>query len=208
MFGLDANYLKINETVQLNGQTPVPTVNQYLRVFRAYVVESGTTQTNEGGIYIGSGAVAVGVNDNPFAYIDPLYGQTMMAIYTIPANTTGYLETFTVSTFQTQKEFEVYLVIIPFGGSIRRIEEFHLDIVEFQNLYIPPRAIPARTDIYAMGEVDVGSGKVSVAFDIVEVQDGFGLIPDETGVFVANNTVILFILLIVIIMIALGSRRR
>ena len=171
LFGLDANYVPQSETIQLNGQTPVQTLNAYLRVNRAYVHESGTSPANEGGIYIGHGDVVAGVNANPLAYIDILYGQTTMAVYTIPENCTGYMETFTVSTFGSVKEFEVYLFLEEFNESVRRIEEFHLGEDTFQNLYIPPRPIQERTDIYAVCQVGVGGGIVSAAFDIILVAD-------------------------------------
>ena len=181
------------------------TVNEYLRVNRAYIHDSGSSPANEGGIYIGGGASVAGVNANPLAYIDPLYGQTMMLVYTIPANCTGYMETLTVSTFGSNKEFEFYLVIEEFGESVRRIEEFHLGEVEFQNLYIPPRPLKARTDVYAFCEVTVGGGLVSAAFDIILVADGFEDIPDEAS---ASNNMLLYLMLAAFIMLGLGFTLR
>jgi hypothetical protein len=175
--GLDANWLPQSEVIQLNGQTPVQSVNTYIRVNRAFVLEPQATMaleaTNEGDIYIGPGAVVAGVNANPRAFIGANYGQTFMAIYTIPANCTGYLETYTISTFTTNKEFEVYLAISEFELGNRRIEEYHLEPIEFQNDYVPPRPLQSKTDIWVMGEVDVGTGKIAVAFDIILVDDEF-----------------------------------
>ena len=70
IFGLDAAYNQINETLQLNGQTRVQTTNQYLRVFRAFIRETGTTMSNEGITYLGTGATAVGVPTNIYLIID------------------------------------------------------------------------------------------------------------------------------------------
>ena len=44
----DKLYVEINETIQLNGQTPVITTKSYLRVFRAYVEQAGSGETNDG----------------------------------------------------------------------------------------------------------------------------------------------------------------
>ena len=205
LFGLDANYLRINESVQLAGQTPVSTVNSYLRVYRAYVRKSGSSNANEGIIYIGPGATVAGVNANPLAAIPILYGQTMMAIYTVPANCTGYLETFTVSTYGKDKEIEVYLVVNPFNESARRIEEYHLAIIEFQNFYVPPRPIPSRTDIYVIGDVDVGAAHITATLDIVLVEDGFEVIQDDQ---LGANNMLLYIIIAVLALIAIGSNMR
>jgi hypothetical protein len=129
----------------------------------------------------------------------------MQAIYTIPANCTGYLETFTVSTFGTNKEFEVYLVIMNFNESSRRIEEFHLAEVEFQNFYVPPRPIASRTDIWVLGEVGVGGGLVSAAFDLVLVEDGSEVIQDDQ---LGANNMLLYIIIAVLGFIAIGSNMR
>lgn len=62
--GLDANYEVVLETVNLNGQTAVPTVNSYLRINAVTCTSFGTSERNEGSIYVGSGIVA-GNGTNP-----------------------------------------------------------------------------------------------------------------------------------------------
>ena len=50
--GLDANFEPLTESnITLNGQTPVTTTNQFLRVNRLFVDDSGSTNANEGDIY-------------------------------------------------------------------------------------------------------------------------------------------------------------
>jgi len=173
IFGLDANYNQINETLQLNGQTRVQTTNQYLRVFRAFIRETGTTLSNEGIIYLGTGATVAGVPANIYLMIDQNYGQTMMTQYTIPDGYTGYMSHFVVTCFTANKNFEVYLRTRWFGEGWRRIEEAHL--VSGQSVYIPydpPRVIPERTDIEFIGEVGIAGGVTEISYCLILVEDG------------------------------------
>jgi len=87
--GLDTNWAVITETVTMNGTTNVTTTNSFLRVYRARVVTAGSTGTNEGTITFtntsSSNVIAqISVDNSGF-------GQTLMAIYTIPAGKSGYL---------------------------------------------------------------------------------------------------------------------
>jgi len=79
VFGLDTNFLEIQEDVTLNGTTPVALSNQYLRVYRAYGLTFGSLETNDGNIDVLHGATVL-------ARISAQRGQTLMALYTIPAD--------------------------------------------------------------------------------------------------------------------------
>jgi hypothetical protein len=77
--GLDMNYLTVNETIQLNGTTPVITQNTYTRVNECFVALSGASTWNEGIIRGTSGAdVAVRV--------DIFTARSNQAVYTIPGD--------------------------------------------------------------------------------------------------------------------------
>lgn len=82
--GLNSSYVFISETITLNGTSSVTLSNQYLRVFRAKVLTAGSTGWNEGDIDIQHGSTVI-------ARITIQINQTLMALYTMPANTTGYL---------------------------------------------------------------------------------------------------------------------
>ena len=87
--GLDSSWNVLTETVTMNGLTPVITTGLFLRVYRARVVTAGSTGTNEGTITMtnttSSNVIAqISVDNSGF-------GQTLMAVYTIPAGKTGYL---------------------------------------------------------------------------------------------------------------------
>lgn len=77
--GLDADYMMISETATLDGATPVSFVLPFFRVYRAYVVTAGSGETNAGNLLIKHGATTI-------AQITAEIGQTLMAIYTTPAD--------------------------------------------------------------------------------------------------------------------------
>ena len=58
--GLDANYNLVTDTLITNGTSTRTSTVEFLRVFRAYVTEAGTTGTNEGTLTITKGGTTVG----------------------------------------------------------------------------------------------------------------------------------------------------
>ena len=83
--GLDANYAVQEETVTLNAGGAFTTTNTYLRVFRAIV-----NSTNQGNITIQYNTAPTSIAD----VIPTDAGQTLMAVYTVPAGKTAYLIKF------------------------------------------------------------------------------------------------------------------
>ena len=83
--GLDASFNEVSETITLSGGTPSVGTQSFIRVFRAYVTDVGAyDNTNEGNIVIQ-------ISSNIVAIIGAGYGQTEMALYTVPAGKTLYL---------------------------------------------------------------------------------------------------------------------
>lgn len=84
VYGLDSNWEEQDETVILNGTTPVVLANTYIRLFRTVVLTAGTLETNAGDITVEVSGGDVGI------FIDASDGQTQHAIYTVPAGKTAY----------------------------------------------------------------------------------------------------------------------
>ena len=87
--GLDSSWNLLTETITMNGLTPVVTTGSFLRVFRARVVTAGSSETNEGTITMNhttSGDLLAQISFNTIGQ-----GQTLMALYTIPAGKTGFI---------------------------------------------------------------------------------------------------------------------
>jgi hypothetical protein len=79
--GLDVDYNLITEVVTVGGAA---STNSFYRMFRARVIVANTGTTNVG-------TITITVDSKSAAIINPDNAQTLMAIYTIPRRTTGYL---------------------------------------------------------------------------------------------------------------------
>lgn len=149
VYGLDANYNEITETVILNGQTEVNTTNSYLRVFRAFVVTAGSGGTAAGTIYIGTGTVTSGVPATIYAEIPVGANQTLMAVWTVPANYTAYVTRGSLSGSSNNAGHAILgkLCFRPLGEVMRVAAEVTLNngFVPFDFEY--PIALPEKTDI-------------------------------------------------------------
>lgn len=108
--GLDENYVEIEETITMNGQSAVSTEKEFLKINRAFVASGGTSEQ--------VGDISVTVNDNVLALVDPVYKQTVQAHYTVPARHTAFLEKVNISNGKNdQVTFVLYAK--PEGGVYR-----------------------------------------------------------------------------------------
>jgi len=149
--GLDADYNEIAETVTLNGQNAVTTTNSFLRVFRAFVITAGSTNTAQGTIYIGTGTVTGGVPATVYAEIALGENQTTMAVWTVPANYTLYLYrgTFTATSNNASHSILGKFMIRPLGGVFRNAADVTVNNGAVPYDFEVPLAIPEKTDIEA-----------------------------------------------------------
>jgi len=98
--GLAADYTPLSATLTMNGTTTTTeTGTAFLRVFRAYVVTAGTALSNVGTITIAS------TTPTTVAVISATKGQTLMAIYTVPAGKTLYITQWYVTTGKADDAF-------------------------------------------------------------------------------------------------------
>ncbi len=106
--GLNSDWEEINENVTLNGTTGVGTANAYVRIYRMYGLTAGSTGTNEGDII-----ATAAVDGTVTAEIPAGKGQTLMALYTVPAGKTAYQVNGSIivnksgSTSSAQADFEI-----------------------------------------------------------------------------------------------------
>jgi hypothetical protein len=100
IFGLDANYNEISESVLLDGQNSVNTGNSYLYINGFYVTTAGSGGVNAGNINAGTGVVTAGVPAVLYDIIATGYNNRTTAHYCVPAGYTGYLTTGLVTTGQ------------------------------------------------------------------------------------------------------------
>lgn len=149
--GLDQNYNEVSEVVTLNGQTPVTTTLTFIRVFRAYVVTAGASNTAEGTIYIGDGVVTAGVPAIVYAEIPLGENQTLMALWTVPANYTLYIYrgTFTAASSNAAHYILGKFMIRPLGGVFRNAADVTANSNVIAYDFEIPLAVAEKSDIEA-----------------------------------------------------------
>jgi hypothetical protein len=174
IFGLDANYNEINETVTLNGQTAVNTTNSFLRIFRMYVVTAGSGATAAGTIYAGTGTVTSGVPATIYGMITLTANQAQMAFWTVPAGYTLYLMGvfFTSANSTANASTNFQLIQRPLGGVFRiqssaRVAgngDFVFDLHT-------PLAFTEKTDIEIRAIASAGASNVSAEFEGIYIKN-------------------------------------
>jgi hypothetical protein len=149
--GLDQNYNEVAETIVLNGQSAVLTTNTFIRVFRAFVITAGSTETAQGTIYIGTGTITGGIPATIYAEIPLGENQTLMAIWTVPANYTFYVSrgTFTAASNNVSHYILGKFMLRTFGGVFRNAADVTVNTGVVPYDFEVPLAIPEKTDIEA-----------------------------------------------------------
>jgi hypothetical protein len=99
--GLLADGSEVSEVATLNGATPVVLTNSFYRVNRAYILATGATGINSGQINVTHSGSAT------LARISPLEGQTLQAIYTMPAGVSGAIAAWHVDAAREASQVTV-----------------------------------------------------------------------------------------------------
>ena len=168
LFGLDADYNEINETITLNGQTAVNTTKEYLRINRMIVRSAGSGGQNAGVIYAGTGTVTTGVPANVYASVNGVTGanQSLMALWTVPAGYTAYILQYDISngtTSNTPAVCKLVLAVRPYGEVFQSKDVKSLTTgMHIEETFPIPIKIEEKSDI----EVRAISSSNSVSFDI------------------------------------------
>ena len=180
LYGLDADYNEINEIVTLDGQTAVDTVNEFLRINRMVVRSAGSGGTNAGVIYAGTGTVTAGVPANKYATVAAGDGQSLMALWTVPAGYSAYVTQtdITVATTQNNKYATIHFVARPLGEVFQVKDKFVKSEGGHTQLYAFPLKFEEKTDIEfrAIGDSAGADIAISAGMDIIYIKN---VIPEE-----------------------------
>jgi hypothetical protein len=156
--GLDENYLPLTETFTMNGTTNVIGSESFLRVFRMRVLSAGTGEINAGNI-----TASIGGSDVARILADK--GQTLMAVYTIPAGKTGYLTKFQGSLSKNQEAvFKIRVKQFNNGFNVKGQFGTFSNSITYD--YPIPLQFKEKTDIQIMGKAGATS-EMGAVFDIL-----------------------------------------
>ena len=160
--GLDANYDSVKETITLTGATAVTTVTPFLRVFRMeYSHENAGTITAR----VGSGTGTV------VAQVDAGLAQTLMAVYTIPRQKTGFLMNYTASTGKGDDASVDLFIRDPAINGFRLKSETKVYQSSFRQEFTIPLVLPERSDIDFRATTTSANSDCILNFDVVIVNN-------------------------------------
>jgi len=165
--GLDSDWNFQEEQITITGADQVGT-KLWRRVNRAFVT-SGTAVVNVGDIDIEAGAAG----GTTVARITADLGQTLMAVYTIPAGYIGYLYQGTM-TVQANADATGFMFIRrnTVGTTFRVGHTFEVgggSQYDYEFAFPPP--IPEKSDIDVRAAVRSNNARVTAAFDILLVEN-------------------------------------
>lgn len=169
--GLDENFEEKQVEVEMTGLTAVD-IGIFSRVYRAYVTVSGTGGANAGVITVRNSAATTKV----YAQIAVGNNQTLMAIYTVPANTIGYLYSLTgciLRETSNNKAADVTLYYRNFGSNSRRLQS-HVAVhgnnpTNTMHYNHCPDTLPEKTDIICCGTA-TSESPITAEFELLMVQ--------------------------------------
>ena len=169
LYGLDANYEFIGETITLTGRTAINTTNSYLRIYRIVVRSAGSGGKNAGDIYAGTGIVTTGVPAVKYAKIVIGNNQTLMCVYTIPAGKIGLLIEIHAS-MDKAKDATLKLLARPVDEvfQIKDIIGLFEDISDRE--YHPPLKYAAKTDLELQAISTGADTAVQAGFNLILVE--------------------------------------
>jgi len=159
--GLDEDYNLVTETFTMDGTDDVTGTKTFKRVFRAYVTAGAT---NAGNITVSRGGTVV-------AQIDEGRGQTLMAVYTIPAGYTGYLLCGDFSV-QKNKDAQVLMYVRPSDGVFRIAHMAEVYESTYRYDFPIPLPIQEKSDMDIRADHVVSNNtRVTCNFDILLVEN-------------------------------------
>lgn len=160
--GLDANYAPQTVEVTMDGTTNVTTTETWIAINRMYVTEAGSGEVNAGNI-------TATVGGTTRSQITADRGQTLQAVYTVPAGYTAYVTEYMVTSGATSsnKYLEARLIERSNDG-VRRTKSVitlnnTLDIVPFG----VATKVNEKHSIEVRAKTSSGTDAVSATFTIL-----------------------------------------
>jgi len=165
--GLDSSFNRQLETVDMDGLTSVFTTNEFIRFFRAKVIQVGSaaSKTNIGNITLRASTTTT-VTTRILAD----EGQTQSAIFTVPLGQTGFLEKCFVAT-DTMNIVTAQLRVRPFGEAWQVKHEVIFPGGHIVFDMAGSGDLPAKSDIEWRAKANNPNNIVTAGFKILLYQD-------------------------------------
>jgi hypothetical protein len=172
--GLNGSFNEVSETIVLNGQTAVNTVNSYLYVNGLTVTSVGSGGANAGDINVGTGTVTAGVPAVLYDMIAIGYNNRTTGHYCVPAGYTAFLVhgLFTAGQASGSKSITGKLLVHSPDDNIVRvgaITTLNNGVVQYMFNY--PTAIPEKSCVGATAIGSANNNSVSSMFNICLIKN-------------------------------------
>lgn len=168
--GLNSSYAVVTETLTVGGAGGTV---EFLRVFRARVITAGTDGVNVGTISVTSDSTStvlaiIGVDGSGSNAAGR--GQTFMALYTIPADKTGYLTQWTVGSGKQNTDAVAF--ILSRDATVTNAAFNSKDIITvsattYSKNYTIPLQFIEKTDIEVRAYSGTNNSLVSSTFNLI-----------------------------------------
>jgi len=162
--GLDEDYNEVSEEVTLAGAGTATTIQTFLRIFRAFV--SGSQEPTDD-LNITNGGTT-------YARITEGENQTLMAMWTVPAGYTGFLDhvNFSTGTTNNNQYITAQFAQRQLGGVFRAMMKQSLSDGSAADFVIRyPILIPEKTDIEARAESSGTNNSISADFSMIYIKN-------------------------------------
>ena len=172
--GVDGNYNTVSETVTLNGQTAVNTVNSYIALNVFYTLTAGSTGHNEGNINAGTGTVTAGVPAVLYDLIGATNNNRTTGQYIVPAGYTAYMVMgmFTAGQVSGSTSITGKLQSFNPADSIVRVAAVvTLNNGSAQYDFVAPVAFSEKTSIGVTAYGSSGNNSVSSMFNLILIKN-------------------------------------
>lgn len=163
--GLDSNFNRIIETINLSGLTPVTTTNSFIRVNRSYVTNIGSIGYNEGDITLTASTAAT-----IQAALGATFGQTEKTQYTVPNKCKIALVSWNGSC-KKNDDFELYLQTREFGESWRIRDNAFLYQSAFEHTHFGETILGPKSDIRVIAKTSTGTKSITSEYSYVLFTD-------------------------------------
>ena len=155
--GLDSNYDLATETLTIGGSAGS---TSFIRVFRAKMINANTGNANVG-------TITITVSSTTVAQIQPTYGQTLMAVYTVPRKHQAYLVQKDIgSSKDLENEIKFRIKEID-NGNVWNTRSFTTTRGGFiEKNFAVPEIINPKTDI-EMRAKSSATSSISAGFELI-----------------------------------------
>lgn len=173
IYGLDANFDQVQETVTLDGTTPVVTTQTFLRTHLAVGFEAGTTLANAGAI-----TATYTTTGDPAFTVPAFQGRTTIARYTVPAGHTLMVTRVYGSISRTQSGTAELRFVTRDAGRVDAaalVQGFagvHSQGSSWVSIgYTLPAYLPEKTDVKIRATAGANNTDINAGFDAILVRD-------------------------------------